>query len=110
MTFTQLLQETRRQGVRLRMTAEGRLQAAGLTPELRPAVKRHRARLKVYMQGRGCTLEAPRIRWAYPPCTTDWYAWRPGADKEDVPPGLKVADWTTPPPKEKATAPQGASW
>lgn len=98
LTFRQLLREIDRQGVGLRMTGDGRLQAAGVTAELRPALRQHRVRLKARVRSRGAPLEVPRVRWAYPPCSAKWLAWAEGhpaqgEDKESVPPGLDVANW-----------------
>jgi hypothetical protein len=90
MSFKALLQEIHLRGVRLRI-ADGQLQAAGLSesPALRAAIKAHRARLTWHVRCQTARLERPRIRWAHPPWTGNFFAWTEGAEREPIPVGLE---------------------
>ena len=102
MTFSSLLYAFDRQGVRLRIGGEGRLQVARLPPRLRPAFEAHHDRLTALVRGERAVLEPAQVRWADPPCASNWYAWAEGHPKrgESPPRGIQPAPWTARPAKE----------
>ena len=88
-----LRRDLRTSGFKAYLDANGRLHVKGgmPPPDLRRRVATSAGQLRNYLRFRTRIqrLEAPRIRWAHPPWTGDFYAWAEGAEREPIPVGLE---------------------